>query len=110
MRYLALIAFLSLATACPPAGPGPSPVTVAETCAVKATHDVALNIIGDVQTALATGSYEAALIDLVARWGMDAIKCAVSEVTNQASIKAAGTNDPVLLTVSAHGHAWLASH
>ena len=108
---LVLVALLGL-TACKATVPGTpdGPVAVAEQCAVKATHDVAVNIIGDVQTALASGSWEAGLVDLVAKWGVDAVKCAVAEVTRQADIKASGTADPVLLVVSAHGHAWLASH
>ena len=69
-----------------------------------------INIIGDVNTALAGGSWEADLAILAGKWSWDAVKCAVAEVTRQADIKAAGTADPVLLAVSAHGHAWLASH
>lgn len=87
-------------------------VTIAETCAVKAVHDVALSIIGDVNSALAAteASWEGELAALALKFGSDAVKCAIAEVTNSSIAKASASHDPLESLKAERGKAWLAAH
>lgn len=49
-------------------------------CAEAGVHNVAISIIDDVASALATGDYVSGLVALVKQFGEGAVDCAVSEV------------------------------
>jgi hypothetical protein len=88
--YAALCALLALAAGAGSScrhgsgGPDPGPVAVVVDCAADATRAVALQALGDVNRVLGdtTVSDEAALAqlsDLAVRWGVEVIRCIVSD-------------------------------
>lgn len=78
-------------------------------CAVEATKNAAINIIPDVTTILTTGQWEAGLIQLVVKWGEDAVNCAVYHVTLDSREAARNTpGDDLAKARTDHGTQWLA--
>ncbi len=81
---------------------------VALDCAESATHNAAINLLDDVATALADRNWVGLLVNLVSRWGNDAVDCAVHEVAGQANHNAMAMGDPLETTKAARGRQWLA--
>lgn len=112
-RLCGLALVVVLAGSCTTTGttPGASTaVTVAKDCADQATHVAAINIIGDVATALASDSWTSALTDLVTRWGIAAVDCAVQEVAGEANHNAQASGDKLSSLKATRGRQWLTAH
>src|SRR4051812_21038751 len=89
LLFAALLVFSSTAATCTKTGGGGNPVVAGVVnCAEQAAHEASLSVIDDAASALATGNWEAALADLVARFGESAIDCAVAEIAGTASAHA----------------------
>lgn len=105
-----LIAIAGLVCACATT-PTPAPIVTAEKCAERATHAVALTIIGDVSNGLVASNWEGELAAIVTRWGLDAVTCAVQEVAGTAFHNAqASTGDSLESLKAARGRQWLSEH
>jgi len=76
-------------------------------CAKAGVHEVAINIIDDVASALATGDYMTGLLNLVKQFGEGAVDCAVAEVGDTAG-KHAAMNE-LEATKAKRAKEWLAS-
>ncbi len=92
----------------------PKPVSIAISgvvdCTEGATRDTALHILDDAASALATGSWQAALLDLATRWGGDALSCAVSKI-QQGSYRAYQVHgDEIENTKATRASQWLSEH
>lgn len=100
---------------CPALGPTPPPGTPSiVACSETALHNATLNILPSVETALATGSYEAALATLIAGVGgplaLQEVECAVAWVANEAALAETATGDSIEATKAKNARAWLAAH
>lgn len=93
----------------PPGDAGPSFVN----CSDAAIHQAALNILPDVENALAVDGYAAKLKTLIASLAgplaLSEVECAVAWVENNAALQATATADSLEATKAAHAKAWLAS-
>lgn len=77
-------------------------------CAEQAVHQASLGLIDDVASALATGNWQASLMDLAARFGEAAIDCAVAEVYGTSSAHA--RMDSLEATKAQRAKQWLDAH
>lgn len=112
-RLCGLALVVVLAGSCTTTGttPGASTaITIAKECADQATHVAAINIIGDVATALSSDSWTSALTDLVTRWGIAAVDCAVQEVAGEANHNAQASGDKLSSLKATRGLQWLMAH
>lgn len=97
-------------------GPTPPPNTPGfVNCSDTAIHQAALNLLPSIETALATGSYEAAIAALIAQDGgplaLAEAACAVQWVISKLEGQSAATSaDSIASTQVANGKAWLAAH
>jgi hypothetical protein len=74
-------------TSCKTTGaPGPVKTVISDVvnCAKEATRETSLHIIDDAASALATANWQGAVMDLVTRWGADAVACVLDYVRGQA--------------------------
>jgi hypothetical protein len=76
-------------------------------CAKAGVHEVAVSIIDDAASALATGDWQSALLNMVKRFGEGAVACAVAEVADTAG-KHAALNELEALKAK-RAREWLAS-
>ena len=110
MNRIALLLVLVVA-GCKSGGGVPGPVVAVGECTSAAVAPQVQDIIADISTALATANYLALLEALVASAGMDVVNCAVQEVLHSAGAqRAAAPDDALLVTMQAHGNAWLNAH
>jgi len=79
-------------------------------CSDANLHARELEILPDVETALATADYAVELANLLGRATLAEVECAVQYVVNRASGMARTTGDPVQMTEATNGRAWLAAH
>ncbi len=63
-------------------GPGPVQTAISDVveCSKGAAASTALSILDDAASALATGNWEGALLNLVTRWGADAVACTLGKI------------------------------
>lgn len=94
----------------PDAGGPPTPVQVAEDCAVGVLHTSALAIIADVGVALASKDWSGLLSDLVTRFGLPAVDCAVQEVAGESNHNAQVSGDSLSTVKAQRGRQWLVAH
>jgi hypothetical protein len=115
--YLVLAACKGCATTGTPDGGTTPVISVPSSCADTATHVAALDILGDVETALTSVSFSALLqgmIGTVLKDGVtvtaDAVKCAVIEAVNGAASRFKASSDPLEQIKLKNGQAWLGAH
>jgi hypothetical protein len=113
---LALGLFFTSAATCqktPPSGPGTDAgatsgiVSGVIDCAEAGVHSAAIHIIDDVASALATGDYVSALVNLVKQFGEGAVDCAAAEIATTASAHA--SMNQLEADKAKRAKAWLAS-
>jgi hypothetical protein len=108
MRLAALVGIFLLTSAlgCPKGGtpvPGtPTPTETLGHCTTDALRNASESILGDVTTALATGNYVGAVADLVGKFGVAEVGCAVDLIISEFSAKAARTNDTETKVILLH--------
>jgi len=122
---IVVLAPLALAISCTQGcshvlGPVPPPGTPGfVNCSETALHEAALNVLPNVENALATASYEQALATLIASevgpLAVEEVECAVEWIATQAETapdggRAPAEYDPLEATKAAHARAWLAAH
>ena len=79
--------------------------------AVDCSKDVSAEILPSVESALATGDYEAELAKLVGKWGECVIRKGVELVTKESRADSRFADGDTLSRIKAqHGEAWLAAH
>jgi len=76
-------------------------------CTIAALHDASMSILGDAASALATDNWRSALGDLVAKFGVDEVACAVQAISGSAEKNAAATNDPLEALKADRARQWL---
>jgi len=83
-------------------------------CSEAALHAAALDILPAVENALASPTYAAALLVVIASVGgplaLAEVECAVAWVANQSAKSALATSDPLEAAKAAHARAWLVDH
>lgn len=82
---------------------------IAVDCTTQATKDVAIGLLDDVASALATKDYAGTLEAIVTRWGIEAVTCAVSEVGSSSMHSNAATGDPLEGLKAQRARDWMAS-
>jgi hypothetical protein len=67
-------------------GPGPVKTVISDVvdCTKDAVRETALHILDDAASALATGGWQDALLDLAQRFGGDALSCALEKIRGDA--------------------------
>jgi len=94
--------------------PGPVKTVVSDVvdCTKGATQDTALHILDDAASALATGNWEAALLDLATRWGGDAVACVLDRIRGESTRFNATSTEPDRLEAmkAARASQWLAEN
>ena len=96
---------------CKSGGGIPGPVVAVGECTSAAVAPQVQEIIADVSSALATGDYVAMLTAIVAKVGMDVVNCAIQEVLHSVGAqRAVAPDDQLLVTMQAHGNAWISVH
>lgn len=90
-----------------PTGPVAPVVAGVIDCAEAGVHNVAVNIIDDAASALATGDWQAALVNMVKQFGEGAVDCAVREVGDTSGKH--GSLDPLEATKAKRAQEWLDS-
>lgn len=111
-RLVLVLAFLSACSSCKTGGTsdGGGIVNGIVHCAEQATHVAALNILDDVSSALVSGNWQAALANLVGRWGESAVACAVQEVAGNAAHLYQASGDGLERLKAERGRAYLETH
>jgi hypothetical protein len=87
----------------------PQATDIALDCARGSVHDIAVGLLDDVASALAGGNWIGLLKELAARWGYDALDCAVREVASTSWHAAQVSGDDTQNTKAARGKQWLAA-
>lgn len=111
--FLAGVAMLAIASLMPQSCATKAPPAVdyvvdgVVECAKAGVHEVAVNLIDDAASALATGDWQSALLNLVKQFGEGAVDCAVAEVADTAG-KHAALNE-LEATKARRAKEWLAS-
>lgn len=100
---------------CQSLGPTPPPGTPGfVNCSDTALHQAELNLLPAVETALASASWESALLSIAAGVGgplaMAEVSCTVQWVLSKAEASAAATSDSVEATKAANAKAWLVKY
>lgn len=101
LNSLVLLLFL----ACAHTGPGPSPGEKFGTCTSDAIKNTASSLLDDVATAVATQAYANSLGDLITRWGVYEVKCAVDLFIDSMTGRKAEA-DPLAADQLARAQAW----
>ena len=111
-RLLGLVAFAAICAACPLPPTGQPGVTGALVdCSEAAVHQVAVNVMPDVATALSGGDWEASLTALAIKVGEDAVACAVQHIASSAlHDRQASPSDDIASRRYENGTAWLKKH
>ena len=100
--------FVLVFAGCKSGGGVPGPVVAVGECTSAAVAPQVQSIIADVASALATGDYLAGLKAIAAMVGIDVVNCAVAEVVHSIGLqRSAAPDDALLVTMQAHGNAWL---
>ena len=116
---LALLAFLpaTMGASCPKPPPGSPSADAGPSfvnCSDAAIHQAALNILPNVENALASSSWEAALTSIIAGIGgplaFAEVACAVQWIETEADKSATMTEDSLEAVKAAHAKSWLAAH
>ena len=96
------------------AGKTPAPVSVAISdvvdCAKGAAHETSLHILDDAATALATKDWEGSLMDLVTRFGGDAVSCVLAKIADDSAKMLATNGDAIEGTKATRARHWLEEH
>jgi hypothetical protein len=81
-------------------------------CSKAAVQDTALHILDDVASALATGDWQGGLLDLVKRFGGDAVSCVLDKIRGDAIKYATTTGSPDQLEMlkAARANQWLTAN
>lgn len=109
---LAFVAALTLSAchgcATVPTGDGgtPTPVQAFGHCTTQALTTASEGILGDVTTALATGDYENAAVQLATKYGAAEVGCAIDLVISEFTAKASRSDDAQVGVVLAHAQAF----
>lgn len=93
-----------------PGPKGPTPTQTFGSCSSDAVRVSAEGIMGNVTSALATGSYETAIVSLLSTYTAAEVGCAVDLVISEFTKKAARTDDTETQVVLVHAKAWRAAH
>lgn len=109
LTFAAVLAFSGAATCnkTNPTEPANPVVAGVINCAEDGVHNVAINLIDDVASALATGDYVSGLVALVKQFGEAAVDCAVSEVGTTSNAHA--SMNQLEADKAKRAKAWLAS-
>jgi hypothetical protein len=81
-------------------------------CSKSAVQETALHILDDAASALATGDWEGGLLDLVRRFGGDAVACVLDKIRGDAIrySKTVDSPDQLEMLKAARANQWLAEH
>ena len=94
----------------PPTGQ-PGVVGALVDCSEAAVHQVAINVMPDVATALSGGDWEASLTALAIKVGEDAVACAVQHIASSAlHDRQASPSDDIASRRYENGLAWMKKH
>jgi hypothetical protein len=117
LAFLALLAaFLALPSSCGTLKTTPLDTVIPQAtqdavlnCAKGSAHDIAISLLDDVASALASGDWISLLKELGAKVGLDAVDCAVREVAGQSFHAAQVSGDGTQSLKAARGQQWLAA-
>jgi len=106
-----LFAFASCKTTNVP-GPVKTGISAVVQCTEHAVQDTALHILDDVASALATANWQAGLLDLVTRFGGDAVSCVLDKIRGDAIKYSRTVTEPDQLEMlkAARANQWLTNN